>query len=94
MSRVTYGEVVGRVISIPGINGIAWFVPYGRHKIQGKVSLFTLPLGRDDAVYWSTLQGWIDKDWVEVGDEYPSWQDAALRLYTKDVAVVNAQCNT
>lgn len=88
MPHVTYAEVVGRVIRIPGINGIAWFVPRRRHNVQGKIYLTTLPLGRDDEVYWATLQGWINREWAEVGDEYPSWQDAALTLYTKDVATV------
>lgn len=87
-SDISFPDTVGHVLSLPAIAGTAWYMPRGHslYSSHGEITLMSLPCGHRSYVPWSTLRKWIDKGSVEVGAEYPTWQDAAAALYPRDMA--------
>ena len=84
--EVRFADVKGKVLTMPPLKGVAWFVQhldYPPGNKSGMVHLISLPVGREDIAYWSSTRNRIDNGTLIVTHEmtYSRWQDAALMLY-------------
>lgn len=89
--KTRWENVQGRIIRIPGTVGIAWYVPYRSIPPvpDNRIDLIALPNGTTSTLFWNSLRFWLERgtDMVVYGERtYPTWQDAALAIYPRDVA--------
>jgi hypothetical protein len=88
MTRVSFKAVEARVIHIPPLASIMWYLPEGQGSFTGcgKLMVISLPAGNASTIYWSTLRGWILRDVVTISQAaYSSWQEAAAAMFPAKV---------
>ena len=83
--RASYLDTKGRVIAIPCVPGIAWWIgdSVSNVKSHAQVHVVSLPVGHAFTEHWSTLRNRIDAGTLIVMSEqvYDTWQDAAFTVY-------------
>ena len=85
----SFKTIEGRVISVPGVQGIAWYVwrlVSNPQKTGPSVQLVTLPVGHVVEDHWSSTYNRLEKGTLVVaraGVIYEDWQEAALAIYGK-----------
>ena len=82
-----HSDTKGHIIGLPGVPSIAWFVGAlsytGAASHSSHVQLFSLPVGKADHDYWSTIRNRLETGVLEVRSDapYSNWQEAAVALY-------------
>lgn len=82
-----YDNVKGKVIAVPGLRGVAWYVG-GMFRASRRgvyhVHLVSLPVGRASDEPWAAIRLQLEAHALAVlksGQVYNSWQEAALAVY-------------
>ena len=61
-SSLTMEELRGKILSIPPIESLKWFVPPNATVHLSKVPLVSLPNGTPSIAYFNTLVLWIERE--------------------------------
>ncbi len=69
-SRFTAEDIKGRVLAIPGIDGIKWYVPEVLEWSGDHVTLITSG-GHTIREYYNSIKDWLDSGELVITDEQP-----------------------